>query len=401
VDYRALRRLERHFSLFWALYWGGWAVLWGCLSVFLLHRGFTNSQIGTVSSCALLLPLAVQPPLASLADRSKVFTSRVLATVLTVLTLGCTVAALFSGSSHLLTAALLIVIGVAITCIPSFFNAMSMDYVLRGVAVNFGASRGCGSIAYAIVSLLIGAVLARFSPEWILPIALLFFGLLWLALVCFRYPLPPLQDDGKHDAPRTVSNLTLLRRYPAYSLMLLSCCLLLAAHTPSASYMIHIVHRAGGDESTMGIALFLSGILEMPALLLFNRLRRKMPLPTLLCVCAGGFLLRSVLFFLAQSTPMVYFAASMQWLSFGIYIPASVYFVTESIDSANQVKGQALLQLASSGIGSALGSLLGGRLLDTAGVGGMLLACCLCAAAGFITMALAMHLHRKKGAISL
>lgn len=399
MDYRTVRRLERHFSFLWALYWSGWGVLWGCLSVFLLHRSFTNSQIGMISSCALLLPLLVQPPLASLADRSQRFTSRRQAIMLTIITLACTAAAL-PRSSHVVTAGLFIVIGVAITCIPPLFNAMSMDYVLRGVPVNFGASRGCGSIAYAIVSLLIGAILARFSPEWILPISLLLFGALLLTLIFFRYPLPP-QSAGQRDVPQAISNLALLHRYPAYSLMLLSCCLLHAAHTPSTVYMIHIVGRAGGDESTMGTALFLSGIVELPALLLFSRFRRKFSLPTLLCLCAGGFFLRSTLFFLAKSTWMVFLAAGMQWLSYGIYIPASVYYVTESVDSANQVKGQALLQLASSGIGSAFGSLICGRLLDTAGVGGMLLCCCICAAAGLIAMVLAMHLHRKKGAKSL
>ena len=47
-----VRKLNFHFSLLWALYWLGWAALWGYLSVFLLHRGFTNSQIGLVPSLA-------------------------------------------------------------------------------------------------------------------------------------------------------------------------------------------------------------------------------------------------------------------------------------------------------------------------------------------------------------
>lgn len=392
-----VRRLEAHFTAFWALYWGGWAVIWGCLSVFLLYRGFTNSQIGIISSCALLLPLAVQPPLASLADRSARFTSRALSIILTAIILACAAAVCFSGSSRAVTAALFVVIGVAITCIPSFFNAMSMDYVLRGVPVNFGASRSGGSIAYAAVSLLTGVVLERVSPACLPPVFLVFFTALLLALVFFRYPLPELRISGERPTPQVLSNLALLQRYPAYSLMLLSCCLLLAAHTPVTSYMIHIVAKAGGSESTMGIALFLSGLMELPALLLFSRFRRRLPLPVLLCLCAGGFLLRDVLFLLAQSTLTIYIASAMQFFSFGLYIPASVYYVTESIDTANQVKGQALLQLASSGIGSAIGSLICGRLLDTAGVGGMLAFCCLSAAAGLAVMVLAMYFHRRKG----
>ena len=72
-NHRLVRRLNFHFSALWALYWIGWAALWGYLSVFLLHRGFTNAQVGLVSSCALLLPIAVQPVLASLSDRNRLF----------------------------------------------------------------------------------------------------------------------------------------------------------------------------------------------------------------------------------------------------------------------------------------------------------------------------------------
>ena len=53
---RLIRRLNLHFSVLWALFWACSASLWGFRTVFLLHHGFTNSQVGLVSSLALLLP---------------------------------------------------------------------------------------------------------------------------------------------------------------------------------------------------------------------------------------------------------------------------------------------------------------------------------------------------------
>ena len=56
-----LRKLNLCYAGIQSLYWAGFAAIWAFLSVLLLYRGFSNSQIGTVSALALLMPLAVQP----------------------------------------------------------------------------------------------------------------------------------------------------------------------------------------------------------------------------------------------------------------------------------------------------------------------------------------------------
>lgn len=396
MDRRFVRKLDLHFSILWGLYWIGWAAIWGFLSVFLLHRGFTNSQVGMVSSCALLLPIVVQPALASLTDRSPRFTSRRLAMALTA-------AALVSGAGvwlvdgPVLCAVCFIIIGVALTAIAPYFNAMSMDFVLRGVDVNFSASRSCGSVTYALSSLALGAALEHYAPTLVLPVFLLSFGALLLALLLFRHPLPAPQADAAKAAPAVLSNAALLRRYPAFTLLLVGCALLMASHSPVTTYMIHIVGKAGGGESELGVALFLSAAVELPAMLLFSRLRRRFSLRVLMLVCAASFAVRNAAFLLAASPIAVYIACMLQFFEYAIFIPATVYYVTEEIDTANQVKGQALIYTASSGIGSALGTLCSGRLLDSAGVNGMLLFCLCSALLGTAVTILSLYSKRLKG----
>ena len=73
---KQLRRMNAHYALIQGLFWGGYATIWAFLTVLLLYRGFSNSQIGVVSFLALTLPIVVQPGLAALADRDGRFTSR-------------------------------------------------------------------------------------------------------------------------------------------------------------------------------------------------------------------------------------------------------------------------------------------------------------------------------------
>ena len=396
-NFRLVRQLNFHFSLLWALFWGSHASLWSYRTVFLLHHGFTNSRIGLISSLALLLPMAVQPLLSSLSDRCSLLTNRAVAMTLAALSMVCC-AGIWLFDNDTVYSVLLIVIGVALTVIVPYFNAMSMDFVMAGVDLNFGASRSCGSVAYSVVSLVMGAALERFAPTLVLPVFFVFAGALLLALFFFRYPLPETAVRQTQEAPPALSNTALLRRYPRFALMLAACFLLVCSQMTLSTYMIQIVGKVGGGESLTGRAYFLSSVVELPAMLLFAKARRRIPLRTLLLVSAAFFTVRAAYFLAAGSAAVIYFACTLQFFAYALLAIATVYYVTETLDAANQAKGQALIYIIPSGMGAAFGSLCGGWLLDVGGVGPMLVFCVLTAGLGTAVMALSLYAKYPKGA---
>ena len=371
-----LRKLNLCYAGIQSLYWAGFAAIWAFLSVLLLYRGFSNSQIGTVSALALLMPLAVQPVLASLADRDRRFTSRRLAMALTGLLLLCAVGLWCSAGS------------MAVTATAPFHSAMAMELQQHGVALNYGLSRGLGSACYAASVLVLGVVVERYAPTAVLPV---FAGeMLLLLLLTWRFRASPTAEAAAGSGP-VLSVGQLLRRYPAYTWLLVGCALLMACHSATCTYMIHIVGKVGGSESMMGSALAVAAFLELPAMGLFSRVRRKVPLAWLLIFCAAFFVIRAGLFWAARSVPVMYLAAALDFFEYGIFIPATVYYVAEHIDPANQVKGQSLMGMATTGVGSAFGNFVSGQLLDRAGVSGMLLFCSACAAVGLLVVIYAVR----------
>lgn len=165
----------------------------------------------------------------------------------------------------------------------------------------------------------------------------------------------------------------------------------MACHSATCTYMIHIVGKVGGSESMMGSALAVAAFLELPAMGLFSRVRRKVPLAWLLIFCAAFFVIRAGLFWAARSVPVLYLAAALDFFEYGIFIPATVYYVAEHIDPANQVKGQSLMGMATTGVGSAFGNFVSGQLLDRTGVNGMLLFCTICATVGLLVVIYAVR----------
>ena len=81
------RQVNIHHAVMQGSYFAGFSAIWGFGPVLLLYWGLSNSALGVVTSLALLLPLLIQPVLASLSDADPRWTSRRLALGLSLLTL--------------------------------------------------------------------------------------------------------------------------------------------------------------------------------------------------------------------------------------------------------------------------------------------------------------------------
>ena len=390
------RQVDIHHAVMQGSYFAGFSAIWGFGPVLLLYYGLSNSTLGVITSLALVLPLLIQPALASLSDADPRWTSRRLALVLSLITLAAAVVMMLLPEHKTVLLVSYAVIGVTLVCTAPFFNSMVMEYHLRGVNINYGIGRGTGSTTYAIVALVMGFVLERRSPTVILPVLLAALAVQIAAVWSFRYPLPPAPAAQEGEPPQVLGVWGLLRKYPAFPVMLVGCALLQGGHNACNTYMIHIASKVGAGEGLMGVILAVSAFAELPAMALFPRMHRRFSLRTLFLVCAAAFVGKNVLFLLAQSPVLLYLAAALQFFEFGIFLPATVYYAAETLDTANQAKGQGLIHVFSNGVGPAVMTATGGRLIDRAGINTMVAVMAAAALVGFFVVALATSRHFDK-----
>ena len=104
----------------------------------------------------------------------------------------------------------------------------------------------------------------------------------------------------------------------------------------------------------------------------YERLKKGVRVSVAMTACFTV-LLSAAFFLLAQP---------LQLLGYGLFTPASVYFVNESVPEADRVRGQTVMMVASNGMGGMLGGLLAGWTLDMGGANWMLAACIACGCAG-------------------
>ncbi|MGM9662850.1 MAG: MFS transporter [Oscillospiraceae bacterium] len=368
----SLRRYNALYAGVHSFYWAGYATVWAYIAVLLSHYGFSSTETGLITSLATLFSVALQPVLASFTDRSRRLGPRAMAAALLGLVLALTAALLaLPARRNAATAVLFILLGLFLACVPPFFNALAIHLMRRGAPVDYGFGRGLGSLCYALMAAGMGVLVERCSPRLTLPVSFVLMGGSLLVLLLCR-----LTDSADTEAEPAregaVSAAVLLRRRPILLPIMLGCLLFVASRCVYTTYLNTIVERAGAAESVMGVVLAISAAVELPAMSLFVRFRRRFSCETLLCVCAATAAVRLLLYLFFPSVGMLYVNAPLQFFGHGLYPTATVYLVSELVDGANQSKGQGLIYAAGYGLGAAIGSLADGWLLDRFSVVGAL-----------------------------
>lgn len=348
----------------------------------MVPKGYSNSAIGLTTAASNILIMLFQPVVAAAIDKYRKITLHSVIIVFTALAIIFSIAMLLLPGSGLLLAVIITLSLAFINILQPFVNAISVDLENRGYRMNFGLCRAFGSFGYAIVSTLMGFLISSFS-EQIIPITSILVCMLFIyTTLLVRAPQPTAEvtspactpsDATQSDvpqeeaAPEATSLLAFMFSNKRFLLFLLSTACLFTAHSFTTGYLYQISCDVGGDSSSMGIAGSIAAMLELPGMMLFAWLLTKASCRTLLRVSGFGFFLRFLSFFLADSVPALYAAQIPQAISYAIFIPASVHYVSRLFSKADMAKAQSLVTTACT-IGGILASVVGGRLLDAVGV---------------------------------
>lgn len=360
-------------------YWATAAGVMSFATAFLLQRGFAASTVGILLASGNLLSCAFQPVLADWADRTG-------GNVLKWLTAGLTLvsAACFTAIQLLplpeTAFGLLYLLGIfAFDAMNPLMNALNVSYMTSGYSINYGLSRGMGSLAYAIAALGIGKIMARFGADWMIWISL---GLLAVnGAMAMSYPSLVTGVSTEKKKNDCCSIPVFFRRYKWYCLSLLGVMLLGMFHAMTENYLIEIVTPLGGDSGTVGVALFLATAVEAIILVYFDKVRSKISDNWLLKLSGISFTLKSVLLLMASSVAAIYWIQPLQGTSYTFLSPTQMYYANNKIRPGDMVKGQAFIT-ASYTLGCAAGNFTGGQLLSAFGIRALLLAGVVMAVAG-------------------
>ncbi|MBM6830118.1 MFS transporter [Anaerotignum lactatifermentans] len=356
------KNVSLNYSILQGLYWMSYGVIYSFTTVFLLDRGFTDAQVGTIIALSCIFSALFQPVIASAADRSARFTIRFFMTALCliiILSEGCL---LFLPETKIILAffyALLLLLHLAF---QPLLSALAMHLINHGYQINFGTARGIGSISYAILTFFLGNLTVLFSMRCLPVLAILIYGAIILLLRFF----PEVRNHG-NTVVSSSGTWSILRTHPRFALLILGIILVFLCHSAINTYMIQVLQKIGKGNTELGQVMAYTALLEFFVMIFFSRITKGRDYGNILKFSAIFFVLKGAFICLAGNLPMIYGALTLQLFSFALFTPASVYYADRILSEGDKVKGQALITIAIT-IGNILGSFVCGCFIGLWGV---------------------------------
>ena len=361
-------------------YWMYFGAIMSFASVFLLGKNYTNSEIGVILAAASILAVFLQPLLADAADKSQ---KASLTGITGIIVIGLFIATLtlyIFPTKSLFLSIIFVLLGAWLTSLQPIINSMAFYLSRSGHVINFGVTRSGGSVAYAVLCLILGSLVADYGIQTIPAIGM---GILILLLLCLlatdkfykrAISINTIDPNIKKvtQGSETISLKAFITRNKIFLVFTIGIVLVFFQNSVLNTYLMQIITAVGGNSSQMGRLFFFMALLELPGLFFFSQIRKRFSCQFLLKVASVAFVFKVFLTYMAPSVGFIYLAFLFQLISFPIFLSASVYLVDEVMEKGEAVKGQSFITGMIT-LSNVFASLLGGVILDLSGASLLLL----------------------------
>lgn len=361
-------KIQIRYNLLQILFWLLACCVSGYVAIYLKAKGLDNTEIGLVTGLSCVFIMFISPSVSTVLQKVKSLTIPKLATILLVLT-----SLLFLFVSYInIPAILLIVLYIVIitgylSCVP-LLSTICMNYIERGYDLNFGLARGMGSVSYAISAVVLSYCIDLFDANALSVIH----AISVVLFLCILNTMPDYVEERREAEKKQGSVFTIIKKYKLVFIILLGWAFTFSAATTLSTYLINVVENLGGNTTIYGYAVFCMAASELPAMAVTRKLMRKYNAMSLIVVAGLAYFIRNVLIAIAPNLIFVFLGVIFQSFSYGLLTSMITYYIADTCEKEDQVMGQTLQGIMTTGLGSMLGNILGGVLQDALGLNAML-----------------------------
>ncbi|MDK9582073.1 MFS transporter [Sneathia vaginalis] len=341
-------------------YWACFCAIFSFANPYLSSKGVPVSTIGTILAIASILSVIIQPYLAKLIDTYEFFTVRSSILLSLIVPVFAIILMIISDNPLILYTSYTIAL-CGFLNVQTFMYPFIFEYMNRGYKVNFGFARGMGSISYAIASYTLGTLSAKYSLNF-LPMYFLVLTILVILMILTFEPLGKIKKHEEHLPD--VSLRDFYNRNKSFFVVLLAIVLIFFTATAFNNFLRNILVSINYSNYEVGICFTLSSLSEFPVMASIPLLHKKFSYYTLFLVSAVGFSLKAIMLVigaLSGNIYLIYFSQLFQALGFAIYIPVSLFYITDTFETRDVIKAQAYIGTALT-LGSILGNYIGAQI---------------------------------------
>ena len=389
-----MKYLNLKFSFLNGFFYLIYGIIYGYAAYYLEAKGSSGTDVGIVFSVSSAACIILQSFLGSFLDRNTKYSAKDIIFLFSII-LTASVAVLYFKPAGTISMLCFIIILMILLVDSSLFNTFGMEYINAGYHLNYSLSRGIGSLAYSVATLIMGFAIIRTSENIIIPafmiVQMVVFFAMFIIKPAGRNQAQTYLSDAENKKRVDDSIFALLGQRPEVFLLLFGILLMYLSYTSINNFHVNIIGSVGGGSRELGISTAIAAFIELPAMALFLPLSKRYSFEGLLRFSCFFFIVKVALLSLATSVHAVYAIQTLQLLSYGLFIPASTYYINAILGESDMAKGQTLLGIFTFGLSGLISSLLSGMILDRFNVRILLIIMTFLAVAGFVITVLALR----------
>ncbi|GIP42233.1 MFS transporter [Paenibacillus sp. J45TS6] len=370
--------------------YGAIAVFTSFFQIYLQDIGLTKIEIGSLMAIGPFVSLFANPFWGYMSDRTQNIRKTVLIMVAGTLLF---VQAVFLAQSYSLIFTAMIFYYFFQSPLFAQTNSMILTYI-DGTDYKFGSFRIWGSMGWAFTAIIAGPIMDRLGDSQMS----LVFSVLLIVAFGFALLLPRLKRSS--DAPIvTMRGFSQVIMNPYFMTFVILGILVSIPNAMNSSFISLYITELGGSKQMVGLAVFMSSILEIVVFLLFDRfLKRKMTIMlACLTIVSLLFALRWELMALATTPMQIAFIQLLHAVTFGGYFYVGTQLTMLFIPKPYRSSGQALYTLSWSGISGVIAGIFGGFMFQNFGASVMYQVGVFMAAVGTIGFGIMYYIVRRYG----
>ncbi len=382
---------------------GGVCIYFGFIVMFLTQHGYSESWIGLVMMLCALANMFSQPLIGYLTDTFIPNKQMLLVLAAVSIPIGFILPA--GVSIPVVAAFSIILLSVVEQIYGPLFDVWTVRLNERHGGVDYGVTRGFGSIGYALAAMAAGKCFDWIGIEWMFVLHAVVMGIL-IIVVAFTENVP---CDNKKEGKETgemsrVSMgraLLMLAKNKKYMLFLFSYLFIGVGMKFVGLFYPVLIETKGGTEGDLGIGLAIMSLSEFPFMFLYSKYSKHFSIEKLMMFSLGMYVVRDVAMLLAPNLLMLELAQVTQGLSFGIFLPAFLFYM--KYITPRRITTTAITVVGSAGgaLASVAGTFLGGMMVEQLGIYPSTFCCTGLAVIGFLLYLVSMRVKRDEMDISV
>jgi PPP family 3-phenylpropionic acid transporter len=342
---------------FYVLYYSAAAFLTPYLVLYFQQMGFNGAQIGLLVGIAPLLVLVGAPLWTWIADSTGSH-RLVMSLAILVTIVGAILFPFFKTLIPVIAA--VAVINLFAAPVNPMADSATMA-MLAGEKEMYGRVRLGGTVGWGLAAPLAGMLIEARGLQWA------FWGyavLMLIGLLVSQGLIHP-KFEGSKFFDRSILSLLANRRWTLFLALAFVCGM---CFTATSNYLFPFLAELQATKPTMGLALTLASVSELPVLFFANRLIKWLKAYGLLLLGLFVTGLRLLLFAAFNSVPAVLIIQLLlQGLTFPAVWAAGVSYADENAPAGLHATAQGLFGAVVFGFGAATGGFTGGLLLESLG----------------------------------